>query len=338
MMMNRVGLFGGTFNPVHIGHRNSVCQVTEALELDRVIVMPTFKSPHRELDNSVSSSQRLAMTKLAFDGLEFVEVSDHESLRGGVSYTIDTIDYLLEAHQDTEFFLIIGADQFLNFSQWKSYQKILEKTNLVVTSRPGCEINYSNKTLFYREVLSAEETNNKLETWVTEYGNKISVVRLDDIDVSSSVIIQRLHTGESVLNMLDEKVISYIENEKVYPPIKENLKDFELFTQFCAKILDDGKAVNVVGKDLREEDKPMEFALISSGTSKKHAISLAENLIRKVKTEFKTNPINIDGQAEGQWIVIDYGSLIVHVFYDFTRQEYQLEQLWSSSKTMELSL
>lgn len=317
-MSKKIGLFGGTFNPPHLGHVNSVQQVVGNLGLDKVIVMPTFKSPHRQNEEMISAVHRFEMTRRAFAELSIVEVSDFELKKEGISYTIETIEHLRKQYPSDQLYLIVGMDQFSNFHLWKDYKEILSHCQLVVTSRPGVAFIPAN-----------EQLPNNLQ--------KPYIISLEDTDISSTELRRSLAIGEDVGSLLNKDVKNYIEQEKLYPPIKDILKNYEVLTQFCAQVLCDGKAVNIIAKDLRGEDKPMEFALIASGTSRKHAMALAEQVARQVK-EYKTNPLNIDGQVEGQWIVLDYGSLMVHVFYDFTRQEYQLEKLWGDSKDLELHL
>lgn len=335
-MSRKVGLFGGSFNPVHRGHRESVEQVWKTFELEKVIIMPSFVSPNRKEEDLVNEKNRLEMVKLAFFDLAFVEVSNHEIERRGVSYTIDTIEYLNRLHPDYDIHLIIGLDQFLNFHMWKDYEVILQRVNLVVTSRPGYDLEVELNNI--NENIKRRTSHFTKTEWDLTCGKKIYIIQLVDINVSSSEIRKKLRSGEKVGPLLNLEVENYIEKENLYQPIKEMIQDYEAFTRHCAQFLYDGKALNVIAKDMREQEKPMEFALIASGTSRKHAMALAEQVAKQVKAEYKILPLNIDGQVEGQWIVLDYGSLMVHVFYDFTRQEYQLEQLWCDSKDLKLEL
>ncbi|MCB0356301.1 MAG: nicotinate (nicotinamide) nucleotide adenylyltransferase [Bdellovibrionales bacterium] len=335
-MSKKVGIFGGTFNPVHRGHEASVRQVHQLLNLDKIIVVPTFQSPHRMQEEVAPAPQRLEMVKRAFASMDFVEVSSYECTKKSVSYTIETLEHLKSLQPNDELYLIIGADQFNQFHRWQDFAKILQISHLVVTSRPGVDLVQSKLEL--PEELARLITNDKNETWNLTTGKKIYLIQLEDVEASSSEIRSRLRSGESVSQLLNQDVEKYIKEQEVYPPIKSLLKDYLPFTHFCAQVLADGKAINIVAKDMRDDEKPMEFALIASGNSRKHATALAEQVARQVKKKYRFNPLHIDGQVEGQWIVLDYGSLMVHIFYDYTRQEYQLEKLWGEVKDLELDL
>ena len=120
----------------------------------------------------------------------------------------------------------------------------------------------------------------------------------------------------------------YIKEESLYESVDKNIGDYVAFTQFCANFLVDRKGINVLAFDLAHLDQPAEYTVISSGTSTRHTQSLAERLIREVKTHYGVYPQSVEGLKEGRWVVLDYGSLMVHVFYDYVRMEYKLEDLW----------
>jgi nicotinate-nucleotide adenylyltransferase len=336
--IKKIGLFGGTFNPVHLGHKNSVEHVLKTLSLDKIIVMPVFQNPQRTFeDESTTPEQRFTMVNLTFKNSKCVEVNDFEIKKGGLSFTVDTLSELMNSNPNEEYFLIMGPDQFANFHTWKDYKTIMKNTNLVVTTRPGYDLNIEEIEALHGVEVVKKSSSTQLSEWRIDGDKTISFVQLEDMDISSSEIRQRLRLGESVSEMLSENVIQYIEQEKIYPHFKDYLQDIEGFVLRCAKILDDNKALNIIAKDMREEERPMEFALIASGTSKKHATSIAEKVVREIRKEFKLHPIHLEGHGEGQWVVIDYGPVMIHVFYDFTRQEYKLEHLWRNTKDLELS-
>ena len=142
-MANKVGVFGGNFDPFHYGHLNSMLTVAEKFGLNEMRAVPAFISPLRVQTQGSSPVHRLEMLRLGLRGHEnLIRVDTQEMERGGVSYTIDTLDAYKE-NGDKDLHLIIGMDQFLKFDQWRSFDRILTDADLVVTSRPGLELPYS---------------------------------------------------------------------------------------------------------------------------------------------------------------------------------------------------
>ncbi len=325
----RVGIFGGSFNPPHLGHVNSVKTLIERAGLQEVLVIPTWKNPLKKLVEGPTPESRLEMTRRAFaDVGNKVKVDDLEILKGKTSYTIETIKDLKKKRPDDEFHLIVGIDLLPELASWKKWEEILEQVSLIVTSRPNFDFpeNIEELPEFLRPVAKQLDFN------IVELksGKEIQFVQLPDMDISASDVRKRLHIGQNVSQQLPLGVESYIREAKLYAPLKEKIKDYQKFTEFCAGQLFDRKAIQVRGFDLRKMAAPTEFALVSSGTSTRHASSLAENLLRAVKEEYNLLPQGIEGLSEGRWVLIDYGSLMVHVFYDFVRNEYAIENLWKA--------
>lgn len=331
----RVGIFGGSFNPPHMGHINSLLTVQKKAGLDKIHVVPAAQNPLKVQIAGPSNEQRLELVKLALNsyGKQFF-VDNQEILRGGLSYTIDTILNLRKEIDPEDLFLILGADQFEELSQWKDYQKILTEANLIVTTRPGWDIPQESDELpEYLKSLIAEYDFNFIELTT---GRNIQFIRLQDVEVSSTEVRKLLRSGRPVEKVLPLAVENYIRDNKLYRPIAEKIGDFEKFTEFCASVLFSKKAIQVRGFDLTELSAPTEFTLIGSGTSTRHAVSLAENVVEAVKDEYNVLPLSVEGIDEGRWVLVDYGSLIVHVFYDFVRQEYSLEKLWKDGRELSL--
>jgi nicotinate-nucleotide adenylyltransferase len=331
----RVGIFGGSFNPPHMGHINSLLTVQKKAGLDKVHVVPAAQNPLNMPVEGPTNEQRLDLVKQSLNtyGKQFF-VDDQELKRGGLSYTIDTVMNLRKEIDPEDLFLIIGADQFEEFSQWKDYQKILTEANLIVTTRPGWDIPQEADELpEYLKALVAEYDFNFIEL---KTGRNVQFIRLQDIQVSASEVRKLLRTGRPVEKVLPLSVESYIREHKLYRPIGDRIGDFEKFTVFCGNVLFSKKGILVRGFDLTSIAAPTEYALIASGTSTRHAVSLAENVVQAVKEEYNVLPQSIEGVDEGRWVLVDYGSLIVHVFYDFVRQEYSLENLWKDAKDMKL--
>lgn len=133
----RIGMFGGTFDPPHTGHLIVAAHVREELGLDRIIFIPAMTPPHKQ-DRAVTAGRhRLAMVERAIEGDPHFAVSDCELRRGGVSYTIDTVQDLLRTHSGAELTVLIGMDNLVDFSTWRDPEGILSRAAVVVMTRPG---------------------------------------------------------------------------------------------------------------------------------------------------------------------------------------------------------
>lgn len=134
--MARIGIFGGSFNPPHLGHILAVREFREKLSLDRILLIPAASPPHKTLTaNSAAPSHRLEMTRLAAADLPYCEVSDIELRRDGPSYTADTVEELRRRYPDDEFFLLMGTDMFLSFESWYQPERITAQAVLAVAHR-----------------------------------------------------------------------------------------------------------------------------------------------------------------------------------------------------------
>lgn len=331
----KIGIFGGSFNPPHNGHVNSLTTVQKKMGFDEIHIIPNNQNPLKTPVDGPSKEDRVEMARLAFStyGKAF-KVNDIELKRGGKSYTIDTIQELLKTYKSNELYLIIGADNFEGFSEWKDYKKILELVNIVVTTRPGYHIP-ENETEWpdYLTPLVAESDFGTLEL---STGRSIEFITLSDLDISSSELRKKLRLGRPTEKFLPLAVESYIKEKGLYKIKDQKVSDYKTFTQFCAQVLFDKKAIAAKAYDIQKVSTTSDYALIASGTSTRHASSMAENLVKSVKDEFNLYPLAIEGVDEGRWVVVDYGSLIVHLFYDFVRQEYRLEDLWKDGQEIKL--
>ena len=128
----RIGIYGGTFNPMHIGHLIVIESVREQLQFDRLFFVPSASTPNKNDPTLAPAADRLQMARLALEGNSECEVSDIEIARGGLSYTVDTLRVLGERYPGATLSLIIGADNLLEFGSWKAPEEILERAELVV--------------------------------------------------------------------------------------------------------------------------------------------------------------------------------------------------------------
>jgi nicotinate-nucleotide adenylyltransferase len=323
----RIGIFGGTFNPVHLGHINSALTVSRKLKLDTLFIVPAHENPLKRFVEGPTAEQRLEMVRIGFEGeSDKFQVDDQEIRRPGPSFTIETIRNYLKSYAPEQLYLVLGADHLYTLHRWKEFDKILESCNVVFTSRPGSDL-----------PRSVDEFPDELKPFIDMFekgfvqlktGRYIEFVQLEDMPISASDVRKKIRTGQNVHKLISTPVEGFIREHQLYGPLQAKIGDFQEFSKFCEKALDARKALNIQSYDLRKISAPSEFAIITSGTSTRHASSLAENLIRDVKEEFGVLPQGLEGLGEGRWVLIDYGALIVHVFYDYVRTEYKLEELW----------
>ncbi len=188
----RIGVFGGCFNPPHIGHLIGAELVREEFKLDRIVFIPCYNPPHRD-NPCISPQTRLYMTKLAVKDNPFFEVLDIEITRGGKSYTIDTIKELMKLYPKSEIFLIIGCDQAEKFDTWYRYEELLRLCKFIILRRNPCNVNR------VREI----------------FGKNVPIVSLD-INVSSNEIRQRVKAHKSIKYLVPPSVEEFIKKEKLY--------------------------------------------------------------------------------------------------------------------------
>ncbi len=330
---SRIGIFGGTFDPLHVGHLSCVRTVRSRLNLDKIFVVPAAQNPRKPRTEGPRDEERLEMCRIGFaSDSEYVVVDDRELKRGGLSYTSTTLESFAKEFDSAGMHLIIGMDQFEELDRWHRIDRILELANIVVISRFGHSLPTS--LLDFPEGLRPYISDFEKGFGQLTTGRHIEFVRMPDADVAATEVRKRLRTGRSVEKYMSIEVEEYIKSKNLYGPIGARVGDYEQFTRFCAEALFSKKGLNIKGFDLRPTTAPTEFALIASGTSTRHTAALAEAVQAAVKEEFNIFPQSVEGAAEGRWVLLDYGSLIVHIFYDFVRQEYRLEELWRNSKDL----
>ena len=204
--MEEIGIFGGTFNPVHKAHINLAVEAKEEFGLDEVWFMPTLKSPHKDNKYITDISTRMDMIKLALEGYEYLRCSDFElriSSEIDKNYTYYTLQRLKQFYRDINLYFIIGADSLYEIESWKNPDIILKVVELIVASR-----DYSNENLTLK---------NHYEYLKSKY--KIRGIRfLDtmDIDISSTRIRELLISGGDIKRYVPEDVCRYIREKRIY--------------------------------------------------------------------------------------------------------------------------
>jgi len=200
----RIGVLGGTFDPVHLGHLIIAETVRDELALDKVLFVPAATPPHKQERPIAAAADRLEMVRLAIAGNGAFDVSEVEIERGGVSYTIETIEGLRRTVGDeAKLFLIVGADSVPELTTWKDIDHLVRLCTFVVAARPG----YKIEDLIREEIGLAPETRQRV---LRHY---IDAVR---VDISSTELRARLVEGRSVRYRLPEAVEQYIRTKGLY--------------------------------------------------------------------------------------------------------------------------
>ena len=199
----KIGIFGGSFDPVHQGHLIIAEHVLETFELDRVIFVPAAQSPHKPNPPIAPPKQRVEMLKLAIAGHSAFEVSTVEIDRGEISYTVDTLQALNAQYPDTDWYLVLGADAVQHFDRWREPEKILQQCQLIVCHRGG----FGKPDLSaLKNVASAEQ--------LSSVANNVADCPL--IEISSSEIRSRIANHRSIRYLTPRAVEKYILTNNVY--------------------------------------------------------------------------------------------------------------------------
>jgi len=218
--LRNVGILGGTFDPVHHGHLIAAEWVRECLALDKVLLIPCFCPPHKSNGTVASPEERLEMLKLATRDDPGVDVSDLEIARGGVSYTIDTLECLRAQHFDTRFFLILGNDAFAELATWKDYPLLLRKTRFVIMLRAGFPLHevVSRVPLGLAKAMAHAPYVAGPQTGVEalKRNAKYVTVRVPQIEISSSEVRMKVNQQRSIQYLVPESVLQYIRDRGLY--------------------------------------------------------------------------------------------------------------------------
>lgn len=185
----RIGILGGTFNPPHLGHLIMAEQVLDQLCLDKVLFMPDNQPPHIDHKEAIDSQKRLQMLKLSIADNKNFGIEDYEIRKGGISYSIETMKTLTAMHPENQYYFIIGGDMVEYLPKWKDIDELVKLVQFVGVGRPG-----------YRK----------------ESKYPVMWVDTPEIQISSTMIRQKIKHGNSIKYLVKDEVAEYIEREKLY--------------------------------------------------------------------------------------------------------------------------
>jgi nicotinate-nucleotide adenylyltransferase len=219
----RIGLFGGTFNPIHSGHLTVAQKIKEAFALECIFIIPSAFPPHKKAADIADAKDRLEMIRLAVSDYRHFIISDAELKRPGTSYTIDTIKHFKAVSPDkTEFYFILGLDAFFEIDTWKSYRDFFDFIPFIIVTRSG---EWGNGSSGMRKILEdyiktriadGYTFSSSRSCYVHKNKHPIFIFDIKPIDISSTKIRERVKKGRSIKSLVPEKVEHFIKTKGLY--------------------------------------------------------------------------------------------------------------------------
>lgn len=217
----RIGLFGGTFNPIHFGHLNSAKEIAERFKLDRVIFIPALIPPHKREETILMPKFRMDMIRLAIrSNNRLFKASSIELKRGGASYSIETINrFKQQFNKDTSFYFIIGMDVFQDIATWKDVQEFIVSCNFIVNNRPNYIMDddilgFLAHTFTLTNIRFKQVENHVVSIHNTPY--YIYLTKTTLLDISSSSLRKMVINGLSIKYLVPPEVEEYIKKNRLY--------------------------------------------------------------------------------------------------------------------------
>jgi len=197
----RIGILGGTFNPIHIGHLILAENAHAQFHLDYVMILPTKNPPHKQNQDILEDVYRVEMINLAIKDVPYFKLSTIELERSGMSYTSDTLEYLKMTHPNTDYYFIMGADSLFNLESWKDPATIIKNACLLIAAR---------------DFTSNEQLNEQINYLKMKYKALIYQISIPNILLSSELIRRRVQSDDTIKYFVPPDVEDYILKEKLY--------------------------------------------------------------------------------------------------------------------------
>jgi nicotinate-nucleotide adenylyltransferase len=313
-----IGIFGGTFDPIHLGHLRAMQMLGEQISFDAVHWVLSARPPHKD-QTSASVEHRFKMLQLAIEDQPNYIADDLEIKRSEQSYTVDTVEAFRERYPGSDLCLIIGGDSLLSLPSWHRYNELVGMVNWVVMNRPGYPLDLP-QALSQRMVSSIDQLQNGAI-------GKIWLFESSEFDISSTQLRAELadHSNDNLSKVfLPKAVFSYIREQQLYKirPMKpEQIKDQ------VVDALEDIKGVDIRVIDITDISDFADFMVVASGTSDTHVKALARSASTSLRKQ-GVIPLNEDGADVGEWVLVDFGDVVLHVMRPEVREYYDLEKLW----------
>jgi len=218
----KIGLFGGTFDLIHIGHIKGALQLKKNFSLDKIIFIPTSIPPHKQTAQITNAKKRLDMLRFAIEGYTYFDISDIEIKRDGISYSIDTINYFISEYQKASLFFITGYDTFIELHTWKFYKKLLNIIQFIVMVRCNSSCldsdimkldinNYLNKRIGFGYKFCKSKN-----AYLHPQKKNVFFADILPADISSTNVRLSVKKGKDITNAVTPKTADYIKKNRLY--------------------------------------------------------------------------------------------------------------------------
>jgi nicotinate (nicotinamide) nucleotide adenylyltransferase/ribosome silencing factor RsfS/YbeB/iojap len=329
----RIGLLGGSFNPTHGGHLHISLLALQRLDLDEVWWMVSPQNPLKPVNGMAAFAERLAGAAALAKGHPRVKVSAIEASLN-TTYTADTIAVLKRRYPQTRFVWLMGGDNLAQLPRWKRWVELMERVPIAVFDRPQTSLRaLAGKAAqrFARARVPADAARSlaemKAPAWAFFHSR---------LDPRSATEIRKKRASrprkpkETAPSAIARKEIAIVTALPVRRRRKTQPADPpapELLTTILAS-LEDGKAVDIVTIDLAGKTLIADYMVVASGRSARQVAALAEHLVEALP---KRRRLSVEGKAQGDWVLIDAGDVIVHLFRPEIRAYYNLEKMWGAA-------
>jgi nicotinate-nucleotide adenylyltransferase len=213
----RIGIFGGTFDPIHCGHVKAAESVQSVFSFDKILFIPSYIPPHKESEDVASAAHRLKMVELALSSFDRFSPSSIEIDAKGMSYSIVTLNRIKKMFPQTEIFFLLGVDAFLEIETWKDYEDVLEQCSFIVMSRPGYRLDEARRALSKKYNQRMVEISGPIQRdRQMFFSPKIYLLPIHTLDISSSEVRERVGKNQSIEGLVPENVENYIKERRLY--------------------------------------------------------------------------------------------------------------------------
>lgn len=358
----RIGIYGGTFNPIHRGHLKAAREVACALGLEKVIFVPSANPPHKrdlESDPIAPAADRMHWVELAVEDIADFEVNGLELERAGASYSIDTLRTLMSDLAPARLFFILGYDAFIEMGTWRAPDEILGLVDVVVMSRPPVAPGALGDWLpdFARDLVDIAPDGRSAKN--KKSNTQILVLDIDALKISASEIRADLEQGNAIAKQVPKEALDEIVSsghyrgpersgekdaskgnslEAAQTPQPEPMSDEQrakLTTIVEAALERNGE--EPVALDVRNLTSYTDFVVVVTGNSNRQLKSITDNVVTALK-HAGDQPLGVEGGSDSTWLLIDANDVVVHVFEPDTRDLFDIEGLWTDAPRVPLDI